>query len=182
MIPFPKKKYKVIYADPAWSFKTFSKKGEKRSASKHYSCMGVDDISNLPISSIADNDCILFMWVTDPFLEKGFEVIKRWGFEYKTVAFTWAKGKKNQYLDYDFFKGMGYWTRANPEMCLLATKGKPKRKSKNVEQFILSARRKHSQKPDEVRTRIVKLCGDVSRIELFARQKFDGWDCWGDEV
>jgi hypothetical protein len=100
----------------------------------------------------------------------------------KPLPLHGQKEKKNQYLDYDFFKGMGYWTRANPEMCLLATKGKPKRKSKNVEQFILSARRKHSQKPDEARTRIVKLCGDVSRIELFARQKFDGWDCWGNEV
>ena len=80
------------------------------------------------------------------------------------------------------FKGMGYWVRKNPEMCLLATKGKPKRLSKNVEQLIVSPRRKHSQKPDCVRDRIVELCGDLPRIELFARQKVKGWDSWGDEV
>ena len=182
LIPFPKKKYKIIYADPPYYFKSYSKKGEGRSATKHYPCMGIDDIYNLPVSSITDNDCILFLWVTDPFLEKGLEIIKRWSFTYKTVAFTWVKGKKNQYLDYNFFKGMGYWTRANPEMCLLATKGNPKRISKSVEKTIIERPREHSRKPDCVRDRIVELMGDLPRIELFARNKYKGWDSYGNEV
>tara|TARA_R100001591_G_scaffold37942_1_gene49265 strand:+ start:90 stop:638 length:549 start_codon:yes stop_codon:yes gene_type:complete len=182
LIPFPKKKYKIIYSDPAWHFKTYSNKGEKRSAIRHYDCLNINDIYDLPVNTICDNDCVLFMWAIDPMLPEALETIKRWGFKYKTIAFTWAKGKKNQYLDYEFFKGMGYWTRSNPEMCLLATKGKPKRVSMNVEQFILSPRRKHSQKPDEIRDRIVQLCGDLPRIELFARQRVEGWDCWGNEV
>ena len=179
MIPFPKKKYKVIYADPAWSFKTFSKKGEKRSASKHYSCMGVDDISNLPIPSIADNDCILFMWVTLPKLNEFMKVIDAWGFEYKSTAFVWCK--KNKISD-SFFLGLGRWTRANPEICVLATKGKTKRISKSVRQLIVSRLEQHSKKPDDIRNRIVELCGDLPRIELFARQRVEGWDCWGNEV
>ena len=102
-----------------------------------------------------------------------------WGFEYKTVAFTWAKTNKKSP---GFFKGLGYWTRANPEMCLLATKGKPKRLSKSVRQLIISKLQQHSKKPDEIRNRIVELCGDIPRIELFARQKTQGWDVWGNEV
>ena len=178
MIRFPKKKYKIIYADPPWYFKSYSKRGEGRNATNHYSCMEFDDICQLPIASITDLDCVLFLWVTDPFLEKSFRLLKEWGFKYKTVAFTWIKtNEKNNY-----FMGLGYWTRANPEMCLLATKGKPKRISKNVKQLIIDKRRKHSEKPQSIRQRIVSLCGDLPRIELFARQKVKGWDSWGDEI
>ena len=174
-----KKKYKVIYADPPWYFKGYSKKGEDRNATKHYPCMEFNDICNLPINNISDMDCCLFLWITDPFLEKSFKLIKKWGFKYKTVAFTWAK--KNKTND-NFFMGLGYWTRANPEICLLATKGKPKRFFKNVKQLIINPRQEHSKKPDAVRNNIVNLCGDVPRIELFARQKSEGWDAWGNEV
>ena len=178
VIRFPKKKYKIIYADPPWYFKSYSKRGEGRNATNHYSCMEFDDICRLPIASITDLDCVLFLWVTDPFLEKSFRLLKEWGFKYKTVAFTWIKtNEKNNY-----FMGLGYWTRANPEMCLLATKGKPKRISKNVKQLIIDKRREHSKKPDIVRNEIVNLCGDLPRIELFARQKVKGWDSWGDEA
>ena len=131
MIPFPNKKYKIIYADPPYYFKSYSKKGESRSASNHYDCMQINDIYNLPVSSISDDDCCLFLWVTTPFLEQGFEIIKRWGFQYKTIAFTWVKTNKQG----GYFTGMGYWTRANPELCLLATKGHPKRISKNVKEL-----------------------------------------------
>jgi N6-adenosine-specific RNA methylase IME4 len=140
--------------------------------------MEFDDICRLPIASITDLDCVLFLWVTDPFLEKSFRLLKEWNFKYKTVAFTWCKETKMN----KFFTGLGYWTRANPEMCLLATKGKPKRISKNVKQLIIDKRRKHSEKPQSIRQRIVSLCGDLPRIELFARQKVKGWDSWGDEV
>ena len=175
---FPIGKYNIIYADPPYYFKSYSQRGEKRNATQHYNCMEFNDILRLPLFNICDVDCVLFLWVTDPFLEKSFELIKRWGFTYKTVAFTWVKTTQMN----KHFKGMGYWVRKNPEMCLLATKGKPKRLSKNVEQLIVSPRRKHSQKPDCVRDRIVELCGDLPRIELFARQKVKGWDCWGNEV
>ena len=178
-ISFPKKKYNIIYADPPYYFKAYSDKGNKRSALLHYNCLDIHDIYNLPVNSISDNDCMLFLWVIDPMLPQAIEVIKRWGFNYKTVAFTWVK----QNIKSDgYFTGMGYYTRANPEMCLLATIGKPKRISKSVKQLVVDNRREHSRKPDCVRDRIVELCGDLPRIELFARQKTEGWDCWGDEV
>ena len=161
MIPFPKKKYNIIYADPAWTYKVWSGKGkEKKSAENHYDCMTDEDIKNLPIKNISDENCILFLWVTYPLLEAGLLTIKEWGFNYKTCAFSWIK--KNKKSD-SLFIGMGNWTRANNEICLLAI-------------------REHSRKPDCVRDRIVQLCGDLPRIELFARQRVDGWDSWGDEI
>ena len=174
----PTKKYKIIYADPPYYFKSYSKKGENRNATQHYNCMEFDDILQLPINNIADVDCVLFIWVIDPFLERAFEIINKWGFKYKTVAFTWIKQNKSS----GFFTGLGYWTRANPEQCLLATKGNPKRISKAVRQLIISKRQEHSKKPDEIRNRIVELMGDLPRIELFARQKILGWDSWGNEI
>ena len=179
MIPFPNKKYNIIYADPAWYFNSWSKKGEERSATRHYSCMSISDICDLPIENITDKDCILFLWVIDPMLPEAFELIKSWDFKYKTVGFTWVKENK---ISPSYFTGLGYWTRANPEMCLLATKGKPKRISKSVRQLVNSKIQKHSKKPDCVRDRIVELCGNLPRIELFARQKVDGWDYWGNEL
>ena len=181
MIPFPNKKYKVIYADPPWYFKSYSKKGEGRNATQHYDCMKIENIKNLPVKDISENDSTLLMWVTDPFLKMSFEVIESWGFKYKTVGFVWAKTNKDRIKNY-YFKGPGYWTRANPEICILATKGKPKRVGANVDRLVVAERREHSRKPDRVRNDIVELCGDLPRIELFARQKFDGWDCWGNEV
>lgn len=172
-------KYQIIYADPPWSYKTWSGKGKKRSAENHYPCMSKKDIQDLPISKLADADCVLFLWVTFPCLEEGLELIKAWGFKYKTCGFCWIKqNKKSDSL----FTGMGYWTRSNAEICLIATKGKPKRLNKSVHQVISSKIREHSQKPDETRERIVQLIGDLPRIELFARQYADGWDCWGNEV
>lgn len=179
MIPFPKRKYNIIYADPAWHFKTYSNKGQKRSAIRHYDTMDINNIYDLPVKSICDDDCILFLWVIDSMLPQALEVIKRWGFKYKTVAFTWVKQNKKSE---GYFTGMGYYTRCNPEQCLLATKGKIKRLSKSVRQLIVSKLEDHSKKPDSVRDRITELCGDLPRIELFARQRVKGWDCWGNEV
>ena len=174
------KKYNIIYADPPWSFKTYSKKGkEKKSADNHYQCMNINDIYDLPVGSIADDNCVLFLWVTFPLLEQGIETIKRWGFVYKTCAFNWVK--KNKKSD-SFFWGLGYWTRSNSEICLLATKGNPKRISKSVHQVCDARIMEHSKKPDEIRNRIVQLMGDIPRIELFAREKAEGWHVWGDEV
>ena len=179
MLKFPEKKYRIIYADPPWYFKSRSVKGEGRNPNQHYDCMNLDDIKNMPVSDIAEKDCVLLMWVIDPMLPHAFEVITSWGFIYKTVAFTWAKTNSKSM---GMFTGMGYWTRGNPEMCLLATKGKPKRFSKAVKQLVISERREHSRKPDRIRNDIVELCGDVSRIELFARQKVEGWDSYGNEI
>ena len=177
---FPDKKYSIIYADPPWSFKTRSEKGkEKKSADRHYPCMNIEDIYSLPVGEIAEDDCCLFVCVTYPCLEQGIETIKRWGFTYKTCAFSWIK--KNKKSD-SLFWGLGYWTRANNEICLLGTKGSPKRVSKSVHQVVMDKIREHSRKPDCIRKRIIDLCGDISRIELFARQEHHGWDCWGNEV
>ena len=146
------KKYNIIYADPPWQYKVYSKKGAGRSAESHYPTMNIDDICNLPISEIADKNATLFLWVTFPNLKEAFDVIKAWGFTYKTVAFTWIKQNKRSNT---LFWGMGYWTRANAEICLLATKGTPQRKSAAVHQVIISHIEQHSKKPDETRDRIV---------------------------
>ena len=172
------KQYKVIYADPPWYFKSYSDKGEGRNATKHYQCLNLSDIISLPIGDITQGNSTLIMWVTDPFLQLAFKVIEAWGFTYKTVAFTWVKQNKN---NNNYFKGLGYWTRANPEMALLATKGKPRRISSNVDQLIVSNRREHSRKPDELYERIESLL-EGPYLELFARNRRKNWDSWGNEV
>ena len=172
------KKYSVIYADPPWSFKTYSDKGKDRSPENHYSTMNFKDICNLPVNNIANDNSVLLMWITDPLLDKAFKVIDAWGFKYKTVGFTWAKTNRKKL---GFFTGLGYWTRGNPEMCLLATKGKPKRISKSVPQLVVEQRREHSRKPDIMYNHIENLL-DGPYIELFARNKRKGWDCWGNQT
>lgn len=174
------KRYSIIYADPPWSFKTYSDKGKGRSAERHYQTMRKEDIQRLPIKSIAAKNSVLFLWVTAPCLIEGIELITAWGFTYKTVAFTWVK--QNKKSD-SIFTGMGYYTRSNAEYCLLATRGKVlERKSHSVSSVVLSHIERHSKKPNEVRERIVRLLGDLPRIELFAREQANGWDCWGNEV
>ena len=174
------KKYDIIYADPPWSFKTYSDKGKERSAEKHYPTMSKLDIQNLPIQNLANKNYVLFLWVTAPCLIEGIELLKAWGFTYKTVGFTWVKKcKKSDKI----FTGMGYYTRSNAEYCLIAIKGKPlPRKSHSVSSVLLTNIEEHSKKPSETRDRIVQLFGNLSRIELFARQYANGWDCWGNEV
>lgn len=171
-------KYQIIYADPAWSYKDKALAGNRGAGCK-YDVMSIDDIKNLPVKELADKDCILFMWVTMPKLNECFDVIKSWGFEYKTVGFTWVKLNKNKPTP---FMGMGRWTRANAELCLIATKGKPSRISASIRSIIETPIERHSKKPYEVRDRIVELMGDLPRVELFAREKADGWDSWGNEI
>ena len=173
------KKYGIIYADPPWHYRVYSKKGAGRSAESHYPTMTIEEIQALPVSELADKDCALFMWIIFPLLKESLSVLSAWGFKFKTIAFVWIK--QNRKSD-SLFWGMGYWTRANAEFCVLATKGKPKRMAKNVHQVIVSHIEEHSKKPDEARRRIVRLMGDLPRIELFARQKSAGWDVWGNEV
>lgn len=172
-------KYQIIYADCPWQFKNYNDATATNWVGGHYGLMSLDDLKRLPVSSIADKDCVLFLWVTFPTMERAFEVIKAWGFTYKTNAFTWVKQNKS---GMGIWLGMGYWTRSNSEICLLATKGNPKRVDAGVRQIVLSPRLEHSQKPSEIRGRIVQLLGDLPRIELFARRKVEGWACWGNEV
>ena len=178
--------FNVIYADPPWTFRTWSDKGKGRSPEKHYACMSLADVRALAVPDIAAENCTLFLWATDPLLPEAFKLIEAWGFTYKTVAFHWAKLNKSAtrllFTTGDFFTGMGYWTRANSELCLLATRGKPQRVSMSVRRLVIEPRREHSRKPDAVADRIVDLMGDVPRIELFARQSRDGWETWGDEA
>jgi len=190
-IKFPNKKYNIIYADPPWVFKTYSDKGKTKSAENHYACEDIDWINSLPISDIADDNCILFLWVTFPLLEKSFEVIKSWNFKYSTCGFVWIKTNKNfdtkqtSFIptdSFDSFMGLGYWTRSNAEICVIAKKGSIKKKSSSIHQVVYEPIREHSRKPDIVRDKIVELCGDLPRIELFARTEIQGWDNWGNET
>lgn len=178
MIPFPNKKYNIIYADPPWSYKDKAKAGNRGACCK-YETQSTEWIDNLPVNKISADDCALFLWVTMPKLNECWELIKNWGFEYKTVAFTWVK--KNKVSD-SWFWGMGSWTRANAELCLLATRGKPKRINAGVHSVIDTPVEQHSKKPDIVRDKIVELLGDLPRIELFARDTTVGWDVWGNEI
>lgn len=183
-----RKKYDVIYADPPWHFNVWSKKGTGRSAENHYKTQSADFLKNMNIDALCNQNSALLMWATFPCLEQALKLGSAWGFIYKTVAFTWVKTNKNSS---GLFLGMGYYTRANAEIVLLFTKGKPlPRKEKNVSQVLISPRGRHSEKPNEIRKRIVRLFGDVPRVELFARQSssarnagnFEGWDLFGDEV
>jgi N6-adenosine-specific RNA methylase IME4 len=180
-------KYQIIYADPPWRFKNWSikelavrgKKWAKKNGRSPYNVMNNEDIYDLPVQNISDKNCILFLWATYPKLPEALETIRRWGFEYKTVAFTWVK--QNRVSD-GFHFGLGYWTRGNPELCLLATRGNIKRQSRFVANLQISHLRDHSRKPDEIRNKIVELVGDLPRIELFAREKVEGWDAIGNDI
>jgi N6-adenosine-specific RNA methylase IME4 len=186
MVSSPQSKhYRVIYADPPWTFSTYSRKGKGRSPEAHYDCMPLEEIKALPVADWAAEDCVLLLWATDPLLEKAFEVIRAWGFTYKTVGFYWAKlNRSAPPLIFDrasFFTGLGFWTRANPEPCLLATRGKPKRRSAEVRKLVVAPRREHSRKPDEIYGRIEALC-EGPYLEMFARGSRPGWSAWGAET
>jgi N6-adenosine-specific RNA methylase IME4 len=183
------KKYQIIYADPPWLYyndmtvvpeKNHSGLGLIRKVP--YPVMSSEDIKALPVKNIADDNCILFIWTTDYHLSRCCEVIKEWGFDYKTVGFVWQKlNKKNEPVCF-----MGAYTlKSGVELCLLATKGKNVTKlvkNRKVRALLQSQREIHSKKPDEIRNRIVELCGDIPKIELFARQKTNGWDVFGNQV
>ena len=171
-------KFNVIYADPPWEFKVYSGKGKERSAERYYDTSSLEAIKALPIEPLAAEHCALFLWCVMPELPGALEVIRAWGFEYKTVAFVWVK--QNRGGD-GIFTGMGYWTRANAEMVLLATRGAPERVAKDVHQVVLEPLGGHSEKPIEVRQRIERLLLG-SYLELFARAPVVGWTVWGNEI
>lgn len=202
---FPEGKFGCLLADPPWRFATYSEKGRGRSPDgpaavrnlsrqnrpeRHYATMTLDDIKALPVLQSAAKDCVLFMWAVDPMIPEALEVGKAWGFTYKTVGFYWVKERRetssrgSAFSEPDFARfpmGTGYWTRANPEMCLLFTRGKPKRISASVRKLLIAPRREHSRKPDEQYDRIARLV-DGPYLELFARRQRKNWRIWGDDT
>lgn len=172
-------KYNIIYADPPWSYSISDSIAGGRGQNTKYRCMRPVDLYSIPVNTLADKDCVLFIWATYPLLSEALYTIKEWGFYYKTNAFTWIK--LNTKSKTPFF-GMGQWTRRNTELCLLATIGKPKAINHSISELIQSPIEEHSKKPEIVKEKIINLCGDLPRIELFAREKTEGWDSWGNEI
>lgn len=182
------KKYKIIYADPPWSYND-KRKGDLGGAENHYPTMPISDIKNMPVASLSDENCILFIWVVFPLLQEGLDVIKSWGFKYKTLGFSWIK--TNRVDDQPRF-GIGHYTKSNCEICLIGIKGQPEIKSNSVSSVVIENIQEHSKKPPSIRKKIVELMGDIPRIELFARNngdknlfgenEFDGWDLFGNET
>ena len=171
-------RFSVILADPPWTFRTYSENGKGRSPEQHYDCMSLTEIAALPVASLAADDCVLLLWSVMPELPDALEIIKSWGFEYKTCGFVWVKQNET---GNGLHTGMGYWTRSNAELCLLATKGAPKRLAFDVHQIILSPVSEHSAKPEEVRHRIERLLPGPY-LELFGRKPVAGWTVWGNEI
>lgn len=181
-----KKKYQIIYADPPWEYRNMG--NIQAAANSHYPTMKQKDIEALPVANLADENCILFLWATFPKLQEALDTIKAWGFEYKTVGFVWIKKNKN---GGNFF-GVGWYTKSNTEICLIGVKGKAPKISNKVSQIIEAPIQGHSKKPDITRDKIIEFCGDLPRIELFARNDgsknlfnnnpLDGWDKFGNEV
>lgn len=169
------KKYNIIYADPPWKYFESGLFNQ----SNHYKTLSIEDIKNLPVQELCADDCILFLWVTFPILKESFEVMESWGFKYVTCGFNWVKRYPQ---NKGWVIGLGSWTRANSELCLIGRKGSPIRQSNKVSQIIDEPREEHSKKPAIVRNKIVELCGDIPRIELFARESAPGWDVWGNQV
>jgi N6-adenosine-specific RNA methylase IME4 len=161
---FLDKKYNIILADPPWLYEN-RKEYNPAMGGITYPVMSIEEICALPVKNITDKDCFLFIWVTMPKLNEVFQVIEAWGFKYITCAFTWVKTNPKSG---GIYSGLGHWTNGNAELCLLCKKGHP--------------RGKHSAKPPEIRDEIIRLVGDLPRIELFARDVINGWDVIGNEI
>ena len=173
------KKYQIIYADPAWLYQCGKNHLAKKSMINgktdiHYNAMPIKEMEQMNVKDIADNDCLLFMWVTSPFLKIGIDLMIKWGFDFSTIGFVWYKEKTNP----------GSYTLSECEVCLIGKKGKipTPRGARNVKQFLSEKRTRHSAKPNEIRNRIFQMFPTQNKIELFAREKHDGWDVWGNEV
>ena len=185
VIDLPDKKYNIIYADPPWYYGSKSAVNNTTGSaikplSDHYSTMSLQELKNMPIKNMTKDDAACFMWVTDSHIDEALEVLRSWGFAYKTIAFNWIKTTSKG----NYCKNVAPWTMKSSEICLLGIKGRMTKykQANNIESLVIAQRTQHSQKPNEVRKRIEDLFGDLPRIELFAREKTDGWDVWGDEI
>lgn len=204
MSALPVGPFGCILADPPWRFATFSAKGRDRcpdgpltrnqsrqnSPARHYDTMTMEELRALPVAASAARDCVLLMWAVDPMIPEALALGAAWGFKFKTVGFYWAKERRETskrgaaFEDSNhkrFPMGTGYWTRANPELCILFTRGKPKRLSASVRKLIIAARREHSRKPDEQYAEIEALCAGPY-LEMFARTERPGWTVWGNQT
>lgn len=179
--------FSVILSDPPWKFRTWSETNQAKSPSRHYDLMEADEIRALPVAQWAAADAALFLWVVQSNLPEALALIEAWGFKFKTVAFAWVKLKGKQdrlfYAGEDVRMGLGYHTRSGFEQCWLATRGDGyQRLVKDEPQVVFSPLREHSRKPDEIADAIVRLCGDVPRLEMFARTRRPGWAQYGNEA
>lgn len=172
-------RYSILYADPPWDYngKTQHTDGEFKegmSAKDHYPTMKLEALKALPIQRITEANALLFLWTSSPHLPQAIALMEAWGFEYKTIAFIWDKQKTNP----------GYYTLSQCEICLVGKRGTipTPRGDRTVRQFLSELRGEHSKKPDEIRNRIQRMFPTQKKVELFARQKFDGWDVYGNEV
>lgn len=178
VIPFPNKRYNIIYADPPWQYNNKECLAKKSilngELNTHYNTMVLKDIKALDVQSISDKNCLLFLWVVSPMLKEGIEVMEAWGFKYATIAFIWHKKCANP----------GHYTMSECEICLIGKRGgiPTPRGARNIKQFLSQMRGKHSAKPNEIRKRIYQMFPTQNKIELFARQKIEDWDVWGDEI
>ena len=172
-------KYEIIYADPPWSYND-KMKGTGFEIEKQYQTMSLEGIKALPVKDICEKDSVLLMWFVYGMLPEALQVVDSWGFKYKTIAFIWNKKSKHGKNVYT----MGRWTLSNTEAVLLATRGAcSKYKTTNaMKQYVEAERTKHSKKPEIIRNKIVELFGDRKRLEMFAREKTEGWDVFGNEV
>jgi N6-adenosine-specific RNA methylase IME4 len=182
----PRGHYGAILADPPWTFRVWTDSEKAHgSASAHYNTMSADELKALDVGSLAAPDCTLFMWICWPNLIESLELLTEWGFEFKTCAFCWIKGDASQieffHDEVKPYMGLGYWTRANSEVCLLGTRGKPKRLNADVRQAIIAPRREHSRKPDGVHERVERLVSGPY-LELFSRQRRPNWTSWGNQT
>lgn len=186
-------KYRTILADPPWRYDD-PKANDPSLGGITYPTLSLAELKSLPVGSIAASDSALFMWATMPMLAEALELITAWGFTYRTCAFVWLKQNRcsddrQPMLFYpgdkaalSVYSGLGHWTNGNAELCLFAKRGTPKRQDKSVKQIVIAPVSRHSAKPPEVRERIVRMMGDGPRIELFARERAEGWDVFGNEV
>lgn len=178
-------KYQVILADPPWLY--YGDPNKNQAAGKHYSCMNLQQLSKLPVKSIAAKDAVLYMWATGPKLEESICLINNWGFKFRTVAHVWVKTTKTGSV----IHGQGIrpsFVKQNAEYILVGSMGKPGRTlplcSESTPQIVLHSRpdNLHSKKPNVFRDLVVETYGDVKRVELFCRFPALGWDAWGNEI
>jgi N6-adenosine-specific RNA methylase IME4 len=172
-------KFDIILADPPWLFSAWNAKKSNRHVSHKYQLMDVDAICNLQATQLASENCALFLWATWPNIKDAFRVIDAWGFTYRTLAWEWVKSNRS---GMGFHFGMGYYTRANPEPCLLAVRGRMPVQSHSISALIYSPVREHSRKPDDQYRKIEALYPEMNYLELFARQERPGWVALGNEV
>ena len=189
----PQRHYQAILADPPWKFRPYSAvqvaDHVPRNLERHYDTMSIKDILAMPVRELAHPDgCHLFLWVPGPNLISGLHVLRKWGFKYSAIAFCWVKLSKshNQHSlfalrEENLHVGLGLTTRHNVELCLLGRRGNARRLAKDVREVILAPVRQHSRKPDEQYQRIERYCAGPY-LELFARQRREGWDAFGNEV